>query len=145
MSTTVKAGWLKDEQGNKFAPKTLSSQVIDDSTGNSLDDVLEEALIGIVYADENNATGSSAPLNADTLGGRPAEDFVLKTQIDESISSGSYIIPIEKGGTNSANGATGLSNLFASGNTILSSYQYGDTLPAAGIKGRIFFKKVSAE
>lgn len=28
MSTTVKAGWLKDSQGNKFAPKTAASQVI---------------------------------------------------------------------------------------------------------------------
>lgn len=27
MSTTVKTGWLKDNQGNNFAPKTLSSQV----------------------------------------------------------------------------------------------------------------------
>ena len=30
MSTTLKAGWLKDSQGNKFAPKTMSSQVIKD-------------------------------------------------------------------------------------------------------------------
>lgn len=28
MSTTVKAGWLKDKDGNKFAPKTMASQVI---------------------------------------------------------------------------------------------------------------------
>ena len=30
---------------------------------------------------------------------------------------------------------------FSAGPTILSSYQYGDTLPAAGTPGRIFFKK----
>lgn len=42
-----------------------------------------------------------------------------------------------------ANTATGLKNLFADGNTILSSYQYGDTLPAAGNAGRIFFKKLA--
>ena len=30
---------------------------------------------------------------------------------------------------------------FAYGPTILSAYQYGDELPAPGIKGRIFFKK----
>ena len=53
------------------------------------------------------------------------------------------IIPIENGGTNSADGATGLANLFASGATVLSSYQYGDTLPAAGIAGRIFFKRLT--
>lgn len=52
------------------------------------------------------------------------------------------IVPIENGGTNSSNGATGLTNLFASGATVLSSFQYGDTLPSAGTKGRIFFKRV---
>lgn len=51
---------------------------------------------------------------------------------------------IETGGTGSSDGATGLKNLFASGATIISSYQYGDTLPDAGIAGRIFFKKVSS-
>lgn len=53
------------------------------------------------------------------------------------------IVPIANGGTNASNGATGLKNLFASGATVLSSYQYGDTLPAAGTVGRIFFKKLS--
>lgn len=53
------------------------------------------------------------------------------------------IIPIANGGTNASDGATGLANLFASGNTILSSYQYGDTLPSAGNKGRIFFKRLT--
>lgn len=52
------------------------------------------------------------------------------------------IVPITKGGTGSSSGATGLKNLFAAGATILSSHQYGDTLPTAGTKGRIFFKKV---
>lgn len=52
-------------------------------------------------------------------------------------------VPIKNGGTGSNNGATGLANLFAAGYTVLSSYQYGDTLPEAGVPGRIFFKKVS--
>lgn len=51
--------------------------------------------------------------------------------------------PIENGGTGSDDGAEGLANLFAAGNTVLSSYQYGTSLPTAGTKGRIFFKKVS--
>lgn len=38
--------------------------------------------------------------------------------------------------------AEGLNNVFANGATILSSYQYGDTLPTAGKKGRIFFKRL---
>ena len=53
------------------------------------------------------------------------------------------IVPIANGGTNASDGATGLKNLFASGATVLSSHQYGDTLPAAGTVGRIFFKKLS--
>ena len=53
------------------------------------------------------------------------------------------ITPIENGGTGATDGATGLANLFAAGDTVLSSYQYGDTLPEAGIAGRIFFKRVS--
>lgn len=52
------------------------------------------------------------------------------------------IIPIAYGGTSSSNGATGLRNLLATGATILSSHQYGDTLPDAGLKGRIFFKRL---
>lgn len=52
--------------------------------------------------------------------------------------------PIESGGTGSDNGAEGLANLFAAGITVLSSNQYGTSLPAAGTKGRIFFKKVSS-
>lgn len=34
-------------------------------------------------------------------------------------------------------------DFFKYGNTILSSYQYGNALPAAGNKGRVFFKKLS--
>ena len=52
------------------------------------------------------------------------------------------IIPIENGGTDSSDGAEGLANLFAAGETILSSFQYGDELPPAGNVGRIFFKRV---
>lgn len=51
-------------------------------------------------------------------------------------------VPIAKGGTGATNGATGLKNLLAAGATVLSSHQYGDTLPSAGTAGRIFFKKV---
>ena len=52
------------------------------------------------------------------------------------------VIPIETGGTNATDGATGLKNLFAAGETVLSSYQYGDELPEAGNAGRIFFKRL---
>lgn len=51
-------------------------------------------------------------------------------------------VPITKGGTGATDGSTGLANLLAAGNTVLSAYQYGDTLPAAGTPGRLFFKKL---
>ena len=53
------------------------------------------------------------------------------------------VIPMTNGGTDASDGATGLKNLFASGNTVLSSYQYGDELPEAGTVGRIFFKRLT--
>ena len=51
-------------------------------------------------------------------------------------------VPITKGGTGATNGSTGLANLLSAGNMILSAYQYGDSLPAAGTPGRLFFKKL---
>lgn len=51
-------------------------------------------------------------------------------------------VPITKGGTGATDGSTGLANLLAAGNMLLSAYQYGDALPAAGTPGRLFFKKL---
>ena len=51
-------------------------------------------------------------------------------------------VPITKGGTGATDGSTGLANLLAAGNMVLSAYQYGDALPEAGIPGRLFFKKL---
>jgi hypothetical protein len=49
MSTTVKTGWLNDKNGDKFAPKTLTSQVqtsdgilIEDKIQTDLDTVKQE-------------------------------------------------------------------------------------------------------
>ena len=65
---------------------------------------------------------------------------VINTKFDKPDNN---IVPIANGGTNASDGATGIKNLFADGITVLSSYQYGDTLPEAGTVGRIFFKKLS--
>ena len=76
MSTTVKAGWLKDKDGNKFAPKTMASQVInndgtlltaqiDSDLANleqSLKDYTDEQIAGIGNVGDANhaATADSA-------------------------------------------------------------------------------------
>lgn len=63
----------------------------------------------------------------------------LSTKFDKPENN---IVPIINGGTNASDGAIGLKNLFAAGNTILSPYQYGYELPEAGNVGRIFFKSL---
>lgn len=78
--------------------------------------------------------------NTETFETKKNVESLLNEKFDKPDNN---IVPIDKGGTNASNGATGLANLFASGATVLSSYQYGDTLPAAGTAGRIFFKKIS--
>ena len=73
----------------------------------------------------------------------PEKDDTITSDVWYPILTGKNAVTISQGGTGASNGATGLKNLFASGNTVLSSYQYGDTLPSAGTKGRIFFKRLT--
>lgn len=77
--------------------------------------------------------------NKETYETKENVNTLLDTKFDKPENN---IVPIANGGTNSSDGATGLKNLFESGNTVLSSYQYGDELPAAGTVGRIFFKRL---
>lgn len=78
--------------------------------------------------------------NTETYETKENVETLLNNKFDKPNNN---IVPIANGGTNASNGATGLKNLFAAGATVLSSHQYGDTLPAAGTVGRIFFKKLS--
>lgn len=77
--------------------------------------------------------------NKETFETKENVESLLNDKFDKPENN---IVPIENGGTNSSDGATGLANLLASGVTVLSSYQYGDALPDAGTVGRIFFKRV---
>lgn len=79
---------------------------------------------------EHNKTTYETKTNVENL---------LNTKFDKPQNN---IVPIANGGTNASNGADGLKNLFAAGATVLSSNQYGDTLPSAGTVGRIFFKRI---
>lgn len=78
--------------------------------------------------------------NTETYETKANVESLLNAKFDKPENN---IVPIANGGTNASDGATGLANLFAAGVTVLSSYQYGDTLPEAGAVGRIFFKKLS--
>lgn len=46
MSTTINTGWLKDNNGDKFAPKTLSSQIITNE-GTLFEDEIQEKIDNI--------------------------------------------------------------------------------------------------
>ena len=72
----------------------------------------------------------------------PAAPTGLTANKGYAILTTQAAVTVGQGGTGSTNGATGLKNLLAAGNTVLSSYQYGTSLPSAGTAGRIFFKKV---
>lgn len=61
----------------------------------------------------------------------------------ETVELSPGVIAMTSGGTGATDGATGLKNLFAAGVTVLSSHQYGDTLPDPGTPGRVFFKRVT--
>ena len=80
--------------------------------------------------------------NKETYETKENVETALKNLDEKIIGIGEIVTPVQFGGTGSSDGAIGLKNLFASGDTILSSYQYGDELPEAGIVGRIFFKRL---
>ncbi len=65
MSTTVTTGWLKDKNGDKFAPKTLSSQVAtsDGTTLNTKLDDIQTQLDG----KQPTITGAATTITSDNL------------------------------------------------------------------------------
>lgn len=83
-------------------------------------------------ADQAKSAAATAQTTADEA----------KTAAATAQTAANATVPMTRGGTGASSGATGLKNLLAAGNTILSSKQYGTTLPSAGTAGRIFFKVV---
>ena len=76
MSTTVKAGWLKDSQGNKFAPKTMSSQVIRND-GTILEDKINTDIAELREALANAGDKEHTHEIADVTG--------LQTELDSKV------------------------------------------------------------
>ena len=82
---------------------------------------------------------------------------MTQSQYDREVESGNIdenalylttntVTSIENGGTGATDGVAAMKNLFASGEALLSSYQYGTELPtdnSTETVGRIFFKKVN--
>ncbi len=90
MSTTVKTGWLKDKNGDKFAPKTLTSQVqtsdgilIEDKMQADLDAAKEDILAN-VSIDVDDALSSDSE--------NPVQNKVINTAFDMINASLSDIV-----------------------------------------------------
>ena len=83
MSTVIKTGWLKDKNGEKFAPKTLTSQVIT-SDGVALESAIEEKLDEL--KNEINSQEHDHNDEYDAKGSADAALDLAKTYTDSAIS-----------------------------------------------------------
>lgn len=93
--------------------------------------------------DEGRAASATVLATARTirinLASNTAESFDGSADVTPGVTG---TLPIANGGTGATSGGTALKNLLAAGAMVLSSHQYGTSLPSAGNKGRVFFKKV---
>ena len=101
MSTTVKAGWLKDNEGNKFAPKTISSQVYNDD-GVLLTDQLDELVANVVYQSESNENISVEVSGGTNTGGSDGKDGFSPIATVTQTSTGATISITDVNGTTTA-------------------------------------------
>ena len=102
---------------------------------------------GAVTTDKLGATSvTAAKLGASSVETAKIADAAVTTakMADGSVTMAKLgaTVTIAKGGTGATDGATALKNLLAAGATILSSNQYGTSLPSTATAGRLFFKKV---
>ena len=77
MSTTIKTGWLKDNNGEKFAPKTLTSQV-QTSDGILLEDKIQADLDAAKEDILSNVSNSSHDHD---------DRYYTETEIDTKLSA----------------------------------------------------------
>ena len=95
MSTEVIAGWLKDNDGNKFAPKTLASQVINDdgTTLNAVDKAGDE-MTGVLKFKPANGT---SVITAETYRNLPTNSPTASYKTRNVISASGAAMQFFKG------------------------------------------------
>ena len=97
MSTTVNVGWLKDNNGEKFAPKTLSSQMVTNEWTLFAEDIqtqiaeIIESSVEITKA-EYEALGDSVLTDGKTY-------FITDVNNDISIDNSGSTVPVIKNAT----------------------------------------------
>lgn len=117
MSTTVNGGWLKNNDGDKFAPKTLTSQVIN-SEGETLDRIISElsAEKVVKYSSQSLSDEEKAQARIN-IGASSEKDFETTIgfvdNIDECTNtSRKYVLP--DGYVYAYRGTTSYTNLVSS-------------------------------
>lgn len=97
MSTTVKTGWLNDKNGDKFAPKTLTSQV-QTSDGTLLEDKIR-ADIDAAKGEILEGMGSgTVDTELSSTSNNPVTNSTLKAEFDAVNSAIDNALP-KSGGT----------------------------------------------
>ena len=115
---------------------TVEGTPLNAATLNPLFEMAEEAHTNANAAKNAASTAQTTANQAKTAAA------TAQSTADAAQTAANATVPMTRGGTGASSGATGLKNLLAAGNTILSSKQYGTSLPSAGNAGRIFFKVV---
>ena len=95
MATTVKTGWLHDKNGDKFAPKTLTSQVqtsdgtlLEDKIQADLDAAKTEILANVtIPVDEALSPTSENPVQNKVVNSKFEEVDAIISAMEESINS----------------------------------------------------------
>lgn len=168
MAETVNLGWLKNGNGEKFAPKTLGSQIIN-SDGTSfeegintkinevktnlqseIDSKYEKPSTGVPKTDLASDVQTSlgkADTAIQSLSGYATESYVVSkiaATIDSAPEALNTLNELAAALGDDPNFATTVATQIGTKlDKILTTDCYGPTLPTAGTKGRIFFKKVT--
>lgn len=119
MSTTVKTGWLNDKNGDKFAPKTLTSQV-QTSDGILLEDKIQADLITF-FAENAPDASNTVPKAPTTVGdvGKQLDHYALADHSHPKQTEIEYALRAENAETaTNANIANQLTNSLKFGNKV---------------------------
>ena len=126
-----------DNLNNKFAAlghthtvSDISNYVVDDALSSTSSNPVQNKVVDAEF----EAISTAMDVLESTVDGKADSSHEHSAS---DITSG--VLSISKGGTEATDGATGLANLFAAGETVLSSYQYGTELPTVAQAGQIFF------
>ncbi len=137
-----------DDELDSTSTNALQNKVITTALNNKADSNHTHSYNDLTNKPTIPTIPSSLPANggnADTVDGYHASDFASASDVSTLqtlVGNTSVSTQINNALANFSSGKT-LTEHLAEETMVLSSYQYGDTLPPAGTEGRIFFLRVS--